>query len=286
MKSLLYITIIIASILQAVYAGLPNGVIKLADIPYGNSPQQTMDVYKTDGVQNAPVIFMVHGGAWRIGDKESHAVLDNKIKRWVPAGFIFISINYRMLPEADPLVQLQDVAKALATAQEKAQSWGGDPEKFIVMGHSAGAHLVGLLAASPSIGLKVGAQKWLGNILLDTAALDVTEIMKSGHMRFYDDAFGKDPEFWKMASPVNNLSAEAYPMLVICSSRRKNSCNEARVFTDQAKSLGIKVSMLEQDMTHRQINQELGLPGAYTNHVEDFMRNLDARVNSLLSSNK
>ena len=286
MKPSFFFIIIITVMFQPVYADLPAGVIKLSDIPYGNSSLQTMDVYKNRDAHNAPVIFMVHGGAWRIGDKQSRTVLNNKIKRWVPAGFIFISINYRMLPEADPLVQLQDVASALATAQQKAESWGGDPARFILMGHSAGAHLVALLAASPDIGIKAGAQKWLGSILLDTAALNVTDIMKSSHMRFYDDAFGKDPVFWKKASPVNNLSAEAYPVLVVCSSRRTNSCQEAGEFTDKAKSMGIKVSLLEQDMTHRQINDQLGIAGEYTRQVEKFMRSLDSQVDRLLSGIK
>ena len=77
--------------------------------------------------------------------------------RWVPKGFIFISTNYRMLPKTAPMEQIRDVASALAFAQGKASSWGGDPAGFIIMGHSAGAHLAALLAASPAMASRARA---------------------------------------------------------------------------------------------------------------------------------
>lgn len=286
MKTLFTVLLVVSAAFQSVSAASVADITKLKDIPYGNDPRQTIDVYKKEGVTGAPVIFMVHGGAWRIGDKRMGPVIKNKVERWVPEGFIFIPINYRMLPEADPLVQLQDVVKALATAQEKAESWGGDPSKFIVMGHSAGAHLVGLLAASPSIALEAGAQKWLGTVLLDTAVLDVPKMMNTRHARFYDAAFGDDPEFWKGASPIQNLSAGAGPMYIVCSSRRRTSCSEADAFQKKAAALGVRASVLKQDMKHGEINGELGLPGAYTESVEAFMASLDERVNLLLMALK
>src|SRR5207247_470736 len=112
--------------------------------------------------------FMVHGGAWVLGDKASPGVMENKVARWAARGYILLSVDYRMIPEADPLEQAEDVARALAAAQAKAASWGGDPSKFVLMGHSAGAHLVGLLAADPARAFKRGAKPWLGAVLLDS----------------------------------------------------------------------------------------------------------------------
>jgi hypothetical protein len=68
----------------------------------------------------------VHGArpAWRTRDKASRTVVQNKVVRWVPRGFIFVSANYRLLPEVDPLTQADGIALALATAQAKAASWG------------------------------------------------------------------------------------------------------------------------------------------------------------------
>src|SRR5574340_940893 len=92
---------------------LPTGVRVARDIPYGSGDRQRMDIYMPQHAVGAPVIFMVHGGAWRLGDKASQAVIKNKVARWVPRGFIFVSVNYRLLPETAPLNQAEDIAHAL-----------------------------------------------------------------------------------------------------------------------------------------------------------------------------
>ena len=164
---------------------LPAGVRQLRDLAYGSDREQRMDVYLPQQAKlqaaGAPVILMVHGGAWRIGDKAHKPVIENKVARWVPKGFVFVSVNYRMQNSVTPLQQAEDIARALAAAQGKAASWGADPTKFILMGHSAGAHLVALLAAAPQGARKFGAAPWLGTVALDSAALDVPQIMNARH---------------------------------------------------------------------------------------------------------
>src|SRR4051812_28559812 len=209
---------------------LPTGVKVLRNIAYGSDKNQRVDVYLPAQAKNAPVIFMVHGGGWKRGDKAMKAVVQNKANRWVANGFIFVSANYRMLPDADVLLQAQDVAKAIAGAQSKAASWGGDPSKFILIGHSAGAHLVSLLSASPSAAFQNGVRPWLGTVALDSAAFDVVQIMQKRHMRLYDQPFGTDPEFWRKVSPLYVLTADAPPMLAVCSTRRSDSCGQAQGF--------------------------------------------------------
>ena len=261
---------------------LPPGVKVLRDVAYGDDSNQRMDVYLPRQAANAPVIFMVHGGGWRRGDKAMKSVVQNKVNRWVTRGFIFVSTNYRMLPNADPLVQAQDVATALAAAQSKAASWGGDPAKFILIGHSAGAHLVALLSASPAMAYQAGARPWLGTVALDSAALDVVQIMETRHMRLYDPAFGTDPAFWRKASPFHILSAGAPSLLAVCSSRRNDSCVQAQGFVDKATSLNARMRVLKENLTHKEINEQLGVQGAYTDAVEAFMTALDGSVGRLL----
>ena len=249
----------------------------MKDIAYGEAPAQKMDVYLPAHTEHAPVIFMVHGGGWRRGDKAAENVVKNKVARWVEQGYVFISVNYRMLPEADPLMQADDVGRALAAAQAHAKEWGGDPDKFILMGHSAGAHLVALLGAAPARALAQGARPWLGTVVLDSAAIDVTKIMQRRHLSLYDDAFGKDESFWKSASPIRQLSAEAKPMLLVCSTTRPDKpCDAARAFAEQATALGVRVEVSGQALSHGEINHNLGLPGAYTDTVERFMQSLKA----------
>lgn len=266
------------------HISLPGGVRLLRDIPYGSDERQRMDVYLPQHAVGAPVIFMVHGGAWRLGDKASQAVIENKVARWVPRGFIFVSTNYRLLPKTDPLQQAEDIARALATAQSKAVSWGGDPSKFILMGHSAGAHLAAILTASPKTALTFGATPWLGTVLLDSAALDVVQIMQTKHARFYDYAFGSDVTYWRSVSPFHLLSAEAAPFLAVCSSQRDDSCPQANRFITKASSLGVRSRALEQNLSHKDINKQLGNCQGYTAAVESFMGTLDEKVMQLLTS--
>jgi acetyl esterase/lipase len=255
---------------------LPPGVIVLRDLAYGPDPAQKLDVYRPSAAHGAPVLFLVHGGAWMIGDKANADVVDNKLDRWVPRGVLLVSVNYRMLPAQMALGQADDVAKALAFAQAHAAEWGGDPRRFVVMGHSAGAHLVALLAADPARAKRFGAKPWLGTVVLDSAALDVPAVMARQHFRFYDRAFGADPAQWRSASPLQALTATAPPMLLVCSQpRRDDSCAAARTFAERAHMLGVRAEVLPQDLGHGEINRELGLPGAYTDAVERFMASLD-----------
>ena len=147
------------------------------NVRYGSDIRQRLDVYAPPDAKGAPVIFMVHGGGWAYGDKSARGVTANKVKRWVPRGFIVISTNYRLLPKADPLEQAKDIARAIAVAQQRVPSWGGDPGKFILMGHSAGGHLVALLNASPALAGELPITPWLGAVSIESGALDVVEII-------------------------------------------------------------------------------------------------------------
>jgi arylformamidase len=271
--------------LLALVATSPAFAKILTDVAYGADPAQRMDIYAPDSVSNAPVVFMVHGGGWRRGDKATPAVTKNKVARWQARGLIVISANYRMLPEADPLVQADDVARAIAHAQTNASSWGGDPNKFILMGHSAGAHLVSLLNAQPERATKQGARPWLGTVSLDSAGYDIVKRMESRHPRLYDNAFGTDKELWREASPMHVLTKDAKPLLAVCSSKRPDDpCSQAYGFAAKATSMLVRVEVLEQPLSHAQINAQLGEPGAYTDAVEAFLASLAPQLSQALSA--
>ncbi len=260
----------------------PPGVTVLRDVAYGPAKLQTMDVYLPPQPKSAPIILMVHGGGWVVGDKRHPPVVDNKLARWAPRGFIFISMNYPMMPESNPVQQADDVARALAAVQAAAPGWGGDPTRVILMGHSAGAHLVSLLNADPSRAFQLGAKTWLGTISLDSGALDVPAIMEHRHFELYDKAFGADPVLWKAASPIHHLTKDGPPWLGICNARRALSCDPNRDYIAAAKPLGLRVELLPVPLRHGEINDELGKPGAYTDAVEAFMASLDPGVKALL----
>src|SRR5262249_13483654 len=162
-----------------------------------------------------------------------------------------------------PVHQADDVARALAAVQKAAPGWGGDPDRVILMGHSAGAHLVSLLNADPARAAALGAKPWLGTVSLDSGALDVPAIMEHKHFELYDSAFGKDPVLWKAASPVDHLTKDGPPWLGVCSSLRATSCGANQIYAAKAKSLGLRAETLGEALHHGEINRELGKPTGY-----------------------
>lgn len=262
---------------------LPNDVQIIRDVSYGSDPRQRFDVYAPSHADHASVIFMVHGGAWAFGDKTARGVVQNKVSRWVSQGFIFISVDYRMLPQSLPLAQAEDVAQALAYAQQHIAQWGGDPDAFVVMGHSAGAHLVSLLSTDTSIGKRYGVIPWLGTVSLDSAALNVVATMQVRHLPLYDRAFGNQSDDWMAASPYQQMHGRMAPFLAICSTRRRDSCPQAHSFVAKAVAFGTQASVVEEDLTHEQINEQLGLDSDYTRRVESFMRGLSPSMAHALS---
>lgn len=263
-------------------ARIPPEVRVLRDLAYGAQARQRLDVYLPAQPKNAPVILMVHGGGWSRGDKNVRGVVENKVARWVGRGFIFVSVNYRLVPEADPLAQAADVAAALAYAQDHAAGWGGDPRRFVLMGHSAGAHLVALLEAAPSIAAQAGARPWLATVALDSGAYDVEALMRRPHFPLYDHAFGRDGAAWRLASPQARMERSGGNFLAVCSSRRFYACAESREFVAQAQRYGRRASVLAEDLSHGAINANLGEDNAYTRQVEDFLAALDPAMRQRL----
>jgi acetyl esterase/lipase len=256
-------------------ATIPANVRVVHDVAYGPDSKQRFDVYVPAGAASAPVVFIVHGGGWRTGDKAGRAVVENKVAHWSRAGAIVISVNYRLLPDAGPLEQARDVARALAAAQTRLATWGGDPARVVLVGHSAGAHLVALLDADPGLAASLGAKPWLGTIILDSAVLDVPTFMSHPHLPLYTRAFGSDTAYWRAASPYEHVNSGMNPMLVVCSSERRDSCPAAMRFVAKAKQLGVRTEVLTQAKSHREINEQLGLAGPYTDAVDRFLSSLD-----------
>jgi len=255
-----------------------------ADLAYGDDPKQVMDIYQPANALSSPVLFMVHGGGWRVGDKQNKGFIDNKLKRWSERGFVVVSVNYRLMPAADPKLQADDIAQALHFAQQEAFKYGGDPKRFVLLGHSAGAHLVGLIAADPSWAGSAGVEPWLGAILLDSAAMNVPQLMAQQRLnKIYKMAFGTDPEYWQQVSPLQRLTAQAKPFLLVCSENRDYSCAQAHGFIVKASTLGVSAKLLTVSYSHRDVSIKLGEANDYTDKVEQFLAELNPEISERLA---
>ena len=246
----------------------------MREVAYGPDPAQRFDLYLPARPTDASTIFYVHGGGWRHGDKAMRDLIEAKQKRWTAAGAIVISTNYRMLPDTDPIEQTRDIARAVAKAQATVAALGGDANGFVLMGHSAGAHLVGLLAASPTMIEQFGVTSWRASVLLDGGAIDTEATMEGRHTPLLQAAFGRDPEYWRAASPLAQINAKTAPMLSVCASGRADSCPANRSFLDKAARFGTRTELLAKPLSHMEINRDLGEDNDYTREVEAFLRSV------------
>ena len=256
---------------------LPAQVTRVA---YGKDPAQFIDLYvpARRASQLVPGIVMVHGGGWRRGEADAANVVANKVAYWNPEGYAVVSVSYRLgvdsSPPIDPYTQAQDVAAAFAFLRANGKQHGLDINRVTRMGHSAGAHLVMLVCTHPALAKIAGPHA--GSVSLDSAALDVVKIMENPrHDALYTAAFGTDPAYWQQCSPLAQMTARMPPVLLVYSSQRgpanRDSTND---FAAKARSLGTSATVLAEDLSHGEINSTLGLPGAYTEAVDGFLRGL------------
>ncbi|WP_299844826.1 alpha/beta hydrolase [uncultured Jannaschia sp.] len=115
------------------------------DLRYGPGPRQRVDlVFPPGEPADAPLHVFVHGGYWRSGSKEAHRLVAAPV---LAAGGIAAIVGYELMPETRLGAIVGQVRAAVRHVAAIAPELGADPARFSVSGHSAGAHLVALLAA-------------------------------------------------------------------------------------------------------------------------------------------
>ena len=259
---------------QGIVAGMNISNRNYLDIAYGSSKKQKLDVYLPSSVSNGKIILMVHGGAWKIGDKRHDSVITNKVKYFGAKGYTIVSVNYDLVPSITVEQQVMEIAQALQYVQYHAENWSADGSKVILMGHSAGAHLVSLLSTNKL--LYSAKYPILGTVSLDSAVYNLPAIMeKPNHYGFYDDVFGINQDYWKKMSPYYQIDQKIKPMYLVCSTLREESCEQANNFSIKAKSLGSLIYVDRENKKHEEINDLLGMDLIYTQKVEKFMESLN-----------
>ena len=124
-----------------------NDVTITRDIPYMPGPRGMMDIYRpTQSAGPLPVVVFFYGGAWQTGKRQDYLFAATALAR---RGMVVAVPDYRVYPEVQFPVFLQDAARAVATIHHAAASYGGDPNRFVVVGHSAGGWIAAMLALDP-----------------------------------------------------------------------------------------------------------------------------------------
>jgi acetyl esterase/lipase len=238
------------------------------DIPYvagGEAgAKRSLDAYWLPNQTRQPVMIYIHGGGWRAGDKRNVA---RKPQAFADHGFAFVSVNYRLHPEADFRVQAADVARAIKHVVDKAGDVGGDPQRIYLMGHSAGAHLAALVATDEQYlqAVDLPLTTIQGVVLLDGAGYDIPKRLATASgaqaESVFEAVFGKDEASHRAASPITHVAANKGipPFLILPIASRLDSGMQSDDLAAKLKSAGVEAKVVRcPNQTHGSINQQFG----------------------------
>lgn len=239
-----------------------------SDVPYvvrGVSASDAMtqlDVYAPAGpVCGRPIVVWVHGGAWSVGDKGNQ--MANKVSFITGLGAVLVSINYRLTQTGNGVQHpdhVTDVAAAFAWVRSHAVELGGDPARVILLGHSAGAHLVALAATNERFlaaqGLTPAAVRCVGSYDTEYTASEIV-----ARDSVYSTVFTNDPAVWADASPSAHVKPTPPPFQLACrgSAGRIAQCQALAASLRQA---GGTVTTIDADsLSHEEVNDRIGAAG-------------------------
>ena len=256
-------------------AGTQAQVVK-RDIPYATPAQvrQRLDVYSPPDAKGLPVVFWIHGGGWQMGDKASVQV---KPRAFTDRGFVFVSTDYRLLPDVDMGTIVRDIARSIRWVHDHIAEHGGDPDRLLVMGHSAGAQLAALVCTDDHYlkaeGLSLAIIK--GCVPVDGDTYDVPAIIETAETRRrahgqpqatngHREKFGNDPAKHRDFSAVTHVAGGKGipPFLIMHVAEHPDTGAQAQRLAGVLKQAGVPVTVFgAKESTHNKINEELGVPG-------------------------
>ena len=227
-------------------------------VPYGPDPQQEVDIYHA--AATGPVLAFVHGGGWAHGDRSMVNSLPEYAERH---GLTLVSIGYRLVPQVNARDEAEDVASAVGLIRRMF------PDRPIVLlGHSAGAHLVALVGVDPIYLAAQGMEPadLAAVIPVDGAGYDATEPREPGPVgrwleRTYDNAFGDQRA---ELSPILRIGGgQAYPpFLIFHIESRQDATRQSRRLADALIAAGGRAEVVvAPGDTHHDINADFGRPG-------------------------
>lgn len=192
----------------------PGAVRVQHDIVYAEGGRGRLDVYSPKvSLSHAPVAVFIYGGSWQSGEKALYRFVGVSL---ASRGIVTVIPDYRVYPEVKYPDFLTDNAHAVAFTKQHASSWGGDPDRLYLIGHSAGAYNVAMLALD---------SRWLGFVGLDSRR-DVKGVV--GLAGPYDFLPLRDPklkiifgpeERLAQTQPITHVDGAAAPMRLVAGSK-------------------------------------------------------------------
>lgn len=184
----------------------------LRDLPYVRDAdaRQSLDLYvpQRQGAPS-PVLISAPGGGLVEGDKANDAHIG---QRFAEAGFVTAVVNYRLSPDVAHPRHAEDLAAAVAWVHRNIREYGGDPERLVLTGHSAGAYLATLLVTDRSYLRALGVSiEQIRGLVAVSGFYWVERVAPGRDKRIWGDSL----DAWRAASPSHHLHAELPPALFV-----------------------------------------------------------------------
>ena len=191
-------------------------------------------------------------------------------------GFVFVSTNYRLLPNVDMGTIVRDIAKSIHWVHDHIAEYGGDPKRLLVMGHSAGAQLAALICTDDRYlkaeGLSLAIIK--GCVPVDGDTYDVPAIIETAETRRrvhgqpqakfgHREKFGNDPAKHRDFSAVTHVARDKGipPFLILHVAEHPDTTAQAQRLAAVLKGAGVPATVFgARETYHNKINADLGLP--------------------------
>lgn len=263
--------------LTAAAKALPPAMKQMLNVQYysgpGSDPKlNSLDLLVPEGKTNVPLLLYVHGGSWRGGDKQIPKALANLFGR---LGWAVASTNYRLSPAVKHPTHVQDVARAFAYLYKNATQYGIDPNRIVILGHSAGGHLVSLLALDPRYlqqeGIPATAIK---GVIATSGMYDVPRWYEPHRVpSTRSQAFGS-VQAMDEASPIRHLHSQAPPFLITYTDRDAfMQPQQAHWFYSALLKQGLRARIVQViDRSHQEYLNGVGTPVVQpSNNAEDVL---------------
>jgi acetyl esterase/lipase len=197
-----------ATLLPLVGRTVPlGGVTGHRDLAYGENARNRIDLYVPDGLRGpVPVLLFFYGGSWQGGSKDIYDAFGRLFAR---EGIVTAIADYRLYPEVKYPAFLEDGASAVAFLHEHVASYGGDPARLFVSGHSAGAYIAVMLAVNDRYLTAVGGNtSWLRGVIGLAGPYDFLPLYETAMI----DIFGGAREM--ATQPIKYAGNPSPPMLL------------------------------------------------------------------------
>ena len=245
------------------------------NVPYAEpaDERQVLDIYSPADAKKLPVVFWIHGGGWQTGDKSDVQV---KPQVFMDKGFVFVSTNYRLLPTVNMETIVGDIATSIHWVHDHIAEWGGDPDRLLVMGHSAGAQLAALICVDERYLKKEGLSLAIIKccVPVDGDTYDIPAIIETAETRRrvhgqpqakfgHREKFGNDPAKHRDFSAVTHIAKDKKipPFLILHVAEHPDTSAQAQRLGTALKEAGLPVTVFgARETTHNKITANLGQP--------------------------